>query len=165
MFIARWSSFHSIVACLFVSILMPKSLMQECYKMLAPVTYRFMRICHFCHIWWVLHMNMSSRCVLIYAMPYLQGCLPCIFVINVVTSTSMQSRLRDIADSRDLGFWSPCSVVIFMPCKHDATVRSMIVLSTFIKDDLEIWLCSIHTCPCLQLWSALACLNLALLLL
>ena len=103
-------------------------------------------------------MGMSSTRVLIYAMPSLQGCLPCIFVINVVTSTSMQSSLRDIAVLRDIGFCSHFPAVIFMPCKHDATVRSMLVLSFFSKDDLDIWLC-------LQLWSALACLNLALLLL
>ena len=60
---------------------------------------------------------------------------------------------------------SHCSAVIFMPCIHVATVRSMLLLSMFNKDDLDIWLCSIHPCPCLQLWSALACLNLALLLL
>ena len=103
-------------------------------------------------------MNMSSRCVLIYDMPYLQGCLPCICVINVVTSTSMQSSLRDIVVFRDLGFCKVISLlVIFMPCKHDATVRPMLVLSCFSKDNLDIWLCSIHPWPWLQLWSSLAC--------
>ena len=122
--------------------------------------------CHFCYIWWVLHMNMSSSCVLVYAMPSLQGCLPCIFVIFVVTSTSMQSSLPDIANFRISGFWlSHFPAVIFMPCIHDALVRSMLVLSIFSKDDLDIWLCSIHPCPCLNLWSTLAWLNLALLLL
>ena len=104
-------------------------------------------------------MRLMSTCVLNYAMSSLQRCLPCIFVINVVTSTSMQTRHRDVTD------FSPCSAVILMPCKHDATVRSMLVLSFFTKDVLNIWLCSIHLCPCLQLWSALACLNLAVLLL
>ena len=140
--------------------------MQECYKLLCAATYQFMRICHFCYIYCVLHMGMSSTCVLGYAMPSLQGCMPCIFVINVVTSTSMQSSSRDIADFKDLEF-SPslCSAVIFMPCIHVATVRSMLLLSIFSKDVLDIWLCSIDPCPCLQLWSSLACLNLALLLL
>ena len=110
-------------------------------------------------------MNLSPTCVLGYAMPSLQGCMPCIFVINVVTSTSMQSSSRDIADFRDLEFHSHFPAVIFMPCIHVATVRSMLLLSMFSKDDLDIWLCSIHPCPCLHLWSALACLNLALLLL
>ena len=75
-------------------------------------------------------MRLMSSCVLNYAMPYLQRCLPCIFVINVVTSTSMQTRLRDIADS------SPCSAVILMPCKLDATERSMHILEMFSKDVL-----------------------------
>ena len=96
-------------------------------------------------------MILSSACVLKYAMPSLQGCMPCIFVINVVTSTSMQTRLRDIAD------FSPCSAVILMPCKHDATERSMHILRYFSKDVLNIWLLSIHSCPGLQLWSSLAC--------
>ena len=104
-------------------------------------------------------MGMSSTGVLFYAMPSLQRCLPCIFVINVVTSTSMQSSLRDIAD------FSPCSVVILMPCKHDATERSMHILRYFIKGVLNIWLFSIHSCRWLQLWSSLACHFRALLLL
>ena len=56
--------------------------------------------------------------------------MSCIFVINLVTSTSMQTRLRDIAD------FSPCSAVIFMPCKLDATERSMHILEMFSKDVL-----------------------------
>ena len=104
-------------------------------------------------------MGMSSTCVLDYAMSYLQRCLPCIFVINVVTSTSIQTRLHDVAD------FSPCSAVILMPCKHDATERSMHILRYFSKGVLNIWLCSIHPCPWLQLWSSLACHFRALLLL
>ena len=101
---------------------------------------------------------MSTR-VLNYAMSSLQRCLPCIFVINVVTSTSMQTRLRVVAD------FSPCSVVILMLCKHDATERSMHILRYFSKDVLNIWLCSIHSWPWFQLWSILPCLFHALLLL
>ena len=104
-------------------------------------------------------MGMSSTCVLKYAMPSLQGCMPCIFVIYVVTSTSMQTRLRDVAD------FSPCSAVILMPCKLDATERSMHILRYFSKGVLNIWLSSIHSCPWLQLWSRLACHFRALLLL
>ena len=83
---------------------MPKWLMQECYKMLGVDSYQIMSICHFCHDYCVLHMGMSSTCVLGYAMPSLQGCMPCIFVINVVIRTCMQSSSRDIADFRDLEF-------------------------------------------------------------
>ena len=79
-------------------------------------------------------MNLSPTYVLSYAMSYLQWCLPCIFVINVVTSTSMQTRHRDVAD------FSPCSAVILMPCKHVATERSMLILRYFSKDVLYIWL-------------------------
>ena len=104
-------------------------------------------------------MRLMSTCVLNYAMPYLQGCMPCIFVINVVTSTSMQTRHRDVAD------FSPCSAVILMPCKHDATERSMLIVRYFSKDVLNIWLLSIHSCPCVQLWNSLACHFRALLLL
>ena len=101
---------------------------------------------------------MSSR-VLNYSMSSLQRCLPCIFVINVVTSTSMQTRHCDVAD------FSSCSAVIFMPCKHDATERSMHILRYFGKGVLNIWLCSVHPCTWLQLWSSLACHFRALLLL
>ena len=104
-------------------------------------------------------MRLMSSCVLIYAMPSLQTCLPCIFVINVVTSTSMQTRHRDVAD------FSPCSAVILMPCKLDATERSMHILRYFSKGVLNMWLLYIHSCPCLQLWSSLACHFGALLLL
>ena len=104
-------------------------------------------------------MRLMSTCVLNYAMVSLQRCLPCIFVINVVTSTSMQTRLRDIAD------FSPCSAVILMPCKHVATERSMHNLRYFSKGVLKTWFCSIHPWSWLQLWSSLACHFRALLLL
>ena len=38
-------------------------------------------------------MILSSTCVLLNSMPSLQWCLPCIFVIFVVTSTSLQSSV------------------------------------------------------------------------
>ena len=104
-------------------------------------------------------MRLMSTCVLNYAMSSLQRCLPCIFVINVVTSTSMQTRHRGVTD------FSPCSAVILMPCKLDATERSMHILRYLSKDVLKMWLLSIHSCLWLQLWSSLACLFRALLLL
>ena len=61
-------------------------------------------------------MSMSSTCILFYAMPSFQWCMPCIFVIPVVTSTSMQTRLRNVSDFRDLVIsLSPC-VLLF--CCH-----------------------------------------------
>ena len=104
-------------------------------------------------------MRLMSTCVLNYAMFSLQRCLPCIFVINVVTSTSMQTRHRDVAD------FSPCSAIILMPCKLVATERSMHILRYFSKGVLNMWLLSIHSCSLLQLWSSLACHFRALLLL
>ena len=101
MLITRCSSFCSIVPCSFELILMPKSLVQECYMMFTAVTYQNLVFCYFCYIWCVHLMSMSSTGVLIYAMPYLQRCMPCISVIYVVTSTSMQTRLRDVSDFRD----------------------------------------------------------------
>ena len=80
-------------------------------------------------------------------------------MINVVTSTSMQTRHHDVAD------FSPWSAVILMPCKLDARERSMHILRYFSKGVLNIWLFSIHSCPLLQLWSSLACNFRALLLL
>ena len=97
-------------------------------------------------------MRLMSTCVLIYAMSSLQWCMPCIFVVNMVTSTSMQTRHRDVAD------FSPCSAVILMPCKHVATERSMHNLRYFSKGVLKKW-------SWLQLWSSLACHLRALLLL
>ena len=94
-----------------------------------------------------------------YDMSSLQWYLLCIFMINVVNSTSMQTRHRDVAD------FSPCSAVILMPCKLDATERSMHILRYFSKGVLNICLLSIHPCPLLQLWSSLACHLSTLLLL
>ena len=62
-------------------------------------------------------MGMSSTCVLLYAMPSFQWCIPCIFVFSVVTSTSL-------------------SAVILLPCKLDATERSLLILEMFSKDVL-----------------------------
>ena len=104
-------------------------------------------------------MRLMSSCVLIYVMSCLQRCLPCIFVINVVTSTSMQTRHRDIAD------FSLCSVVILMPYKLDVTERSMHILRYFSKGVLNNRLLSIHSCPLVHELSSLACHLSALLLL
>ena len=88
-------------------------------------------------------MRLMSTCVLNYAMPSLQWCIPCIFVINVVTITRMQTRLRDVAD------FSSCSAVIFMPCKLDATERSMLILRYFSKGVLRYcYVLSIHVFVC-----------------
>ena len=86
-------------------------------------------------------MGMSSTCVLIYAIPSLHRCIPCIFLISVVTRTSMQTRLRNVSDIQGLGnFSKSLSAVILLPCKLDATERSMHILEMFSKDVLYILL-------------------------
>ena len=47
-------------------------------------------------------------------MPYLQGCMPCIFVIFVATSTSMQSSLLNDADFRDSEFHQVLALSLFL---------------------------------------------------
>ena len=87
-------------------------------------------------------MGMSSTCVLMYAMPSLQRCMPCIFLISVVTSTSMQTRLRDVSDFRDLVILPSVTAVILLLCIHVATERSMLLLEMFSKDVLYIYSCN-----------------------
>mgnify|MGYP005817493093 CR=1 FL=1 len=62
--------------------------------------------------------------------------MPCIFVISVVTSTSMQTRLRNVSDFRDLVISKSVTVVILLLCIHVATERSMHILGMFSKDVL-----------------------------
>ena len=81
-------------------------------------------------------MGMSSTCVLMYAMPSLQRCMRCIFVIPVVTSTSMQTRLRYVSVFRDLVILLSVTAVILLLCKLDATERSMHILVMFSEDVL-----------------------------
>ena len=52
-----------------------------------------------------------------------------------------------------------------MLCKSVATNHSMHNLEMFTKGVLFYMSCYIHSCPCLQLWSSLACHFRALLLL
>ena len=113
MLIMMCSTFHSIVPCSFESILMPKSVVQECYTMFSAVSYQNLMFCYFCCIWCVHLMGMSSTGVLIYDIPSLHRCMPCIFVIYVVTSTSMQTRLRDVSVFRDLGFLLSLLLLLF----------------------------------------------------
>ena len=72
-------------------------------------------------------MSRSSTCVLMYAMPYLQRCMTCIFVISLMTSTSMQTRLRDVSVFRDGNFSKSVTAVILLLCIHVATERSMLL--------------------------------------
>ena len=165
MFVSRCSSFCSTVPCSFEFILMPKSLVQECYMMFTAVAYQNLVICYFSCNWCVHLMGMISTGVLIYAMPSLQRCMPCIFVIYVVTSTSMQTRLRDVPVFRNIEF---CCLWLLLFCCH--------VSMWLQRDPCFFWACSVRMfcrysssisihAPFFQLWSALACLNLTRVLL
>ena len=81
-------------------------------------------------------MGMSSTCVLLYAMPSFQECMPCIFVISVVTSTSMQTRLRNVSDFRETVISLSVTAVILLLCIHVATERPILILEMFSKDVL-----------------------------
>ena len=81
-------------------------------------------------------MGMSSIGVLLYAMPSFQWCMPCIFVFYVLTSTSMQTRLRNVSDFSDSDFSKSVTAVILLLCIHVATERSMLLLEMFSKDIL-----------------------------
>ena len=99
-------------------------------------------------------MGMSSTCVLLYAMPSFQGCMPCIFVIFVVTSTSMQTRLRNVSVFRDLVISRSLCLLLF--CCH---VNLMLQ-----RDPCTFWRCS-EVCfvymvvidPFLQLFEIMGC--------
>ena len=81
-------------------------------------------------------MGMNSTGVLIYAMPSLQRCMPCIFVIYVVTSTSMKLGFVMFLFSGTWILLCLLPAVILLPCIHVATVSSVLILSLFSKDDL-----------------------------
>ena len=85
----RCSTFHSIAPCSFESILMPESSLEECMLMLICWNCYNLLIYHFCHDWCVHPMGLMSSSVLIYAMPSFQGCHPCIFVICVLSASSL----------------------------------------------------------------------------
>ena len=83
---------------------MHEMLLEEGYVMIMSDLFQQMAFCHFCHDYCVHAMILSSTCVLLYAIPSLQGCMPCSFVIFVVTSTSLQSSVIVDADFRDFEF-------------------------------------------------------------
>ena len=97
---------------------MPEMLLEEGYVMNLSDLFQQIAFCHFCHVLCVHAMILSSTCVLLYSVPYLQRCLPCIFVIFLVTSTSMQSSVIGNADFRDLEFHCPYPDFVVMPYVH-----------------------------------------------
>ena len=113
---------------------MPKSLLEEGQLLLFFGSWQNLEICHFCIFKSVHLMGMSPTCVLKYVMPSFQWCSPCIFVISVVTSISMQSRPRNISDFWDLVIsLSPCLLLF---CCH---VNLMLQ-----RDACIFWRCSVR---------------------
>ena len=104
MFVSTSKSFHLIASFSFELILMPEMPLEEGYVMNLSDLFQQMAFCHFCHDLCGHAMILSSTCVLLYAMPSLQRCLPCIFLIFVATSTSLRSSVIGNADFRDLEF-------------------------------------------------------------
>ena len=60
-------------------------------------------------------MPLSSTYVLLRVLSSLQRCNPCIFVMCVVTITSLQSEALGSADFRDLAIPSPWAVYFIWP--------------------------------------------------
>ena len=60
--------------------------------------------------------------------------MPCIFVINVVTRTSMQTRLHNVSDFRDSVILLSVTAVILLLRIHVATERFMLLLEMLSKD-------------------------------
>ena len=81
---------------------MPEMLLEECYLSYLSDLLLHLDICHFCHDYCVHDMPMSSTYVLLRVFPSLQRCNPCIFVMCVVTSTSLQSGALGNSVFRDL---------------------------------------------------------------
>ena len=83
---------------------MPKMLLEEGYLGYLSDLLLHLEICHFCHDYCVHVMPMSSTYVLLRVLSSFQRCNPCIFVISVVSSTSLESETLGNADFRDLAF-------------------------------------------------------------
>ena len=78
-------------------------------------------------------MGMRSTSVLQNAMLSLHGCMPCICVIFVVTSTSMQSSLLNDTDFRDLEFH--CLCLLLFGCHVNLMLP---------RDPCIFWRCSVR---------------------
>ena len=98
---------------------MPEMLLEEGYLRLLSDLLLRLGFCLFCLDYCVHDMPMSSTYVLLRVLSSFQRCNPCIFVMCVVTSTSLQSGAFVNADFRDLAFpLSPWTVYLIMPYVH-----------------------------------------------
>ena len=122
----------------------------NCYNLL---------FCHSLRILCVHPMSMMSTCFRRIFIPSLHWCNPCIFVCLLVSAPSLWSGLLVVIVL--LG----CNCYIMMLCKPATKSHSMHNLEMLTKDVLLYMSWSSHTCPCLHLWPAVGCRNLALKLL
>ena len=83
---------------------MPEILLEEGYLSYLSDLLLHLDICHFGHDYCVHDMPMSSTYVLLRVLPSFQRCNPCIFVMCVVTCTSLQSGALSNSVFRDLAF-------------------------------------------------------------
>ena len=83
---------------------MPEILLEEGYLRYLSDLLLHLAYCHFCHDYCVHAMPMSSTYVLLRVLSSFQRCNPCIFVMSVVTSTSLQSGALGNPDFMDLAF-------------------------------------------------------------
>ena len=113
MFVSESTSFHLIASFSFGLILLPKMLLEESYLSYLLDLLHQIAICHFCHDYCVHDMPMSSTYVLLRVLPSFQRCNPCIFVMCVVTSTSLQSGAFVNADFRDMFMLFPSDPCLF----------------------------------------------------
>ena len=102
MFVLESTSFHLIASFSFEFILMPEMLLEEGYLRYLSDLLLHLAFCHFCHDYCVHAMPMSSTYVLIRVLSSFLRCNPCIFLMCVVTSASLQSEALGSADVRDL---------------------------------------------------------------
>ena len=134
--------------------------------MLSAGIYHNLLFCHFRCILCVDPMSLMSTCFMSSIMPSLQRYKPCIFVIYVVTRTCMQSRLHKCCCFQGLSNSTKSSTCLSQYAICSCWFLVILPLLRMIsKDVLLILSCSIHPCLCLQLWSTLAWVNRALLLL
>ena len=136
MFIRMFSSFCSIVPCMFEFILMPESSLQEYYMMLTCWNC-YNLICHFCHVWCVHPMRLMSTCVLIYDMPSFHRFNPCIFVNCVLSASSLLSRVL---------------VAVFL--------TDSVIFCCYVNMLLLIILCIIWRCSINMFWSTCHALSI-----
>ena len=119
--------------------------------MLTCWDYYNLLFCHFRCILCVHLLRMMSTCFRSIFMPSLQWCNPCIFLSLVVSASRSWSRVLVVTLLLGWNWY------IRLLCLIDATIRYMHNLEMFTKDVLLHMLCSIHPCPCLHLYPAVAC--------